>query len=149
MSPTPNDPWRQEGFGDAYAPARDPVTGAKAIRHVELSPRATQEVFDLFDPDDEPAYALVGFDGMLRAGEGYLFQNLDNALRVAMEENLIIFYARQGTAYRVTWQQDQLPQRTEYNYDLEDVILEPDATSLGEERMLNYKKLRRLFKGFR
>lgn len=140
-----NRPWRQDGFADAYNPS-------KTIRRIELSAEATRAVFDLYDPTDEPAFALIEMDGLLRVADGkhqYLFQHLDNALRTMREENLIIFYAKTGCSYRMVWKEKQLPQRSEFNYSLEEVLLEPDMVALDDGRMLNNKTFRKIFRGFR
>lgn len=136
-------PWRTPGPADAYRPS---LTGP---RRIPLSGRATQEVFDQTDPTDEEAYLLLGTDGMLRE-EAYLYRYLDNALQVAMKENLIIVYLKEpGKAYRVTWLDDQLPRRNEDNYELEVVLLEPDLSGLDEDDLANNKKMRSIFKGIK
>lgn len=134
-------PWQTPGPADAYLP-----NPGYASRRIRLSPEATREVWECTDPTDDEAYLLLRTDGGLRP-EAFLYANFDAALEEAMWENYIIVYLKKpGMAVRVIWLEDQLPQRTKENLDLEPVILEPHGDAITEKMLLDRAKFRKIFR---
>lgn len=136
------EPWQRQGAGDDYAPS------PSSLRVLELSERATKEVYDQCATKDDPEsrFVLLGMDGMLHS-EGYLYKNFENAVKVAMQENLAIFSARTRRAVRVVWYQEQRPMRTRKNCTFEVVILQPHPAAM--DLLKSSRKIRGVFYGRR
>jgi hypothetical protein len=120
-------PWRQEGVGSTYT--ADPLYPKRVV----LSERATVEVCELASDteDKKPKYALIQFDGMLRA-HNHLYRKWENVLKEAINENLVIFNGRNLKAMRVVWHKDFPLMRKLEQQTLEKVILVPYVPVLDQ-----------------